>query len=380
MRTWSIVIVALGLALAGAPSHASDQHPSEVSLRQMIGQMIMVGFVGDTKDHFWFRKVAEQVRAGKVTGVLYLARNVRDRAAVTAMNQALAEAGREGARPLIGIDQEGGYVQRLTADVGFPSVPSARRVARTMKPEEAFETYSALAQRLQSWGFNLNLGPVVDVDVNPANPIIGRLGRSFSNDPKTVTQYASAFVEGHRKHGVLTALKHFPGHGSSMRDSHKSEVDVTQTWQPGELEPYRALIQRRQVDMVMSGHIRNGRLQPPSDRHPASLSHAALTQLLRSQLGYGGVIISDDMQMRAVSERFGFEDAVKKAIFAGTDILIFANDKNPDLHIPDKAISILAKAAKTNAILRARIRDAHQRVLRLKRKLSDRTSTVPSLN
>ncbi|MEM8688882.1 MAG: glycoside hydrolase family 3 N-terminal domain-containing protein [Pseudomonadota bacterium] len=380
MHIWRILIVAMGLALGGPGAQAADHHPSETPLTQMIGQMIMVGFLGNTQEHFWFRKVAEQVNSGKVTGVLYLARNVRDQAAVSAMNQVLAGSGSGGLPPLIGIDQEGGYVQRLTPDVGFLSLPSARRIARTMEPADARDAYGALAQGLNNWGFNLNLGPVVDVDVNPYNPIIGRLGRSYSNDPNKVTEYASAFVEAHRKYDVLTALKHFPGHGSSRTDSHKTDVDVSETWQPGELEPFRALIRQRQADIVMSGHIRNRRLQRADDHHPASLSHAVLTQLLRSQLGFSGVIISDDMQMRAVSARFGFEEAVKKAVFAGNDILIFANDKTPDLHIPDKVIAVLASAAETNAILRARIKAAYQRVVNLKRKLRQKASTGATLN
>ncbi|MEM8646625.1 MAG: glycoside hydrolase family 3 N-terminal domain-containing protein, partial [Pseudomonadota bacterium] len=157
MRIWSVLIVAMGLALAGARAQATDHHPPGTPLTHMIGQMIMVGFVGDTADHNWFRQVVAQVSAGKVTGVLYLGRNVRSRSAVSAMNTALADAGSPALPPLIGVDQEGGYVQRLTPDVGFTSLPSARHLARTMDTEQAFEAYSDLARRLRAWGFNLNL-------------------------------------------------------------------------------------------------------------------------------------------------------------------------------------------------------------------------------
>ena len=371
MRKWIAVLAAVGLAVSATHAHAAERGATSKPLQQMIGQMIMVGFLGDTKDHAWFLNVVEQVRQGKVTGVLYLARNIRHQQAVSDMNKALNQAVETGLKPIIGVDQEGGFVQRLTPKVGFPSMPSARRVARSMEPRRAYEAYAALAQRLRKWGFNFNLGPVVDLDINPQNPIIGRLGRSFSKDPKTVAQYAAAFVEGHRKHGVLTVLKHFPGHGSSLQDSHKTVVDVSKTWQKSELAPYRELIRQGYADMVMSGHIRNKHLQPASDRHPASLSPSVLTGLLRDSLGHRGIVISDDMQMHAISQRYSFDEAIKRAVLAGTDILVFANDKNPDLHAPDRVISILTREAKTNETMRARIEASYKRIMRLKKKLSD---------
>ncbi len=341
MRKLSVLLSTVALLLTSATGSAAPNK----SLSEMIGQMIMVGFLGDTKDHPWFGRILKQVEAGKITGVLYLRRNIRNQQALREMNAALGAASKPEHEAIIGVDQEGGLIQRLTASVGFASVPSARRVTNSMRPEEASQIYADLAKRLRAWGFNFNLGPVVDVDVNPHNPIIGRLGRSFSRDPQTVARYASAFVKGHREHGVLTVLKHFPGHGSSREDSHRTVVDVTNTWSQAELEPYRQLIDRGQADLIMSGHIHNDNLNAVSKRLPASLSGNMLTKLLRGVLRFDGVVISDDMQMRAISDNYSFGDAVKKAVLAGTDILVFANDRNPDIEIPNKVISILTQEA-----------------------------------
>ncbi len=379
IRTLSVLLAAVALLLTHPPSVVAQDPASNTPLSKMIGQMIMVGFLGDTKDHPWFDRVLKQVETGKITGVLYLRRNIRNEQALREMNSALSAASTPEHGALIGVDQEGGLIQRLTPSVGFSSIPSAHRVARSMRPEDAAKLYADLAKRLRAWGFNFNLGPVVDVDVNPHNPIIGRLGRSFSRDPQTVARYASAFVKGHREHGVLTVLKHFPGHGSSREDSHRTVVDVTNTWSQAELEPYRQLIDRGQADLIMSGHIHNDNLNAVSKRLPASLSGNMLTKLLRGVLRFDGVVISDDMQMRAISDNYSFGDAVKKAVLAGTDILVFANDRNPDIEIPNKVISILAQEAETNDKMRARIRDSYQRILKLKQKLSSPTKQTPHI-
>lgn len=369
MGRWIALLAVAVLAVWSARAQAEQAPSPETPIARMIGQMIMVGFVGDTKNHPWFRQVFQQVKAGQVTGVLYLRRNILSESSVRAMNTALTGIAGAAHLPIIGIDQEGGRIQRLTPRVGFPSIPSAHNVSRSMTPEQAQRTYGDLAKGLRDWGFNLNLGPVVDVDVNPSNPIIGRLGRSFSSQPLTVSRYAAAFIDGHRSHGLLTVLKHFPGHGSSREDSHWAIPDLTRTWTERELVPYRALIVQGRADMVMSAHVRNDRLTPGRNQHPASLSAELLTGLLRGQLGFGGVVISDDMQMRAISDNYGLTEAVKRAVLAGTDILVFANDRNPDVEIPKKVIALLTEEARNNPNMQARIETAYQRIVNLKRKL-----------
>ncbi|MEC9342618.1 MAG: glycoside hydrolase family 3 protein, partial [Pseudomonadota bacterium] len=365
--------IALSLAFAiTLVATAFDASAGEPTRRDKIGQMLMVGFLGDGTDHDWFRSVLGQVSDGKIGGVLYLKRNIAGRKSVQAMNEALVAAAGDRAQPLIGIDQEGGYIQRLTERVGFPSVPTARTIAARTDPRAAYETYSELGRHLRNWGFNLNLGPVVDLNVNPRNPIIGRLGRSFSADPDVVVQYAAAFINGHRKAGLLTAIKHFPGHGSSVGDSHKGLVDVTDTWTEAELEPFRRLIREGKADIVMTAHVRNAKLQADGDRDPASLSKAAIQGVLRGKLGFDRVVISDDMQMAGVADLHGLRQRVLRAVLAGTDVLIFANDKNPDLRIPEKVIDILDAEAAERPEVAARIDESYLRIIRLKRDLAIR--------
>ncbi|MHA7776673.1 glycoside hydrolase family 3 protein [Roseibium sp. M-1] len=380
VRFSAVFLFALQAVLLGpCTSHAETPSPdaanakaqSEVSagLREKIGQMILVGFLGNTPGHGGFERVRAQMQAGEIGGVLYLGRNLKNRNTVRRMNTGLMAAAPGHLPPLIAVDQEGGVVQRLKRHHGFPQTVSAKRMARQVSPAGAARAYGALAEGLADWGFTLNLGPVVDVDVYPRNPIIGRLGRSYSADPKRVAEYGSAFVEAHRQLGVLTTLKHFPGHGSSRRDSHKGVVNVSRTWTEKELEPFRQMISEGRVDLIMTAHVIN-RVPPiESGDAPVSLSRQALTDVLRGDLGFAGVIISDDLQMDAIRRNFSLEEAVVRAVNAGTDILLFANDKRPDPAIPGKVADILVRAAAEDAALALRIDAAYGRILALKRRL-----------
>lgn len=341
----------------------------EIPIRQKIGQMILVGFVGVTPSRTGVRTVLEQLEAGEIGGVLYLGRNLKNRKTVQRMNAAFRAAAPTALPPLIAIDQEGGRVQRLRGWDGFPETPSARRLARKGSPIDAERIYQVLAENLADWGFTLNLGPVVDVDANPRNPIIGRLGRSYSSDPDRVAAYGAAFVAAHRAHGVLTALKHFPGHGSSLRDSHKGAVDITRTWSEDELIPFRQLIADGMADLVMTAHVINRTIEGANRSVPMSLSKDALTGVLRGDLGFTGVIISDDIQMDAIRWNFTLKEAVLKAVMAGTDILLFANDRRPDPAIPAKVADILEAAAATDPDLARKIDAAYDRIVTLKGRL-----------
>lgn len=356
---------------AHARKAALSRTVEDEKLRRMIGQMVLVGFVGDSPDDDGYKRVVKQAEAGEITGVIYLGRNISSLDAVQQLNKGLQK---DAATPLlIAVDQEGGRIQRLTSDVGFREVPSEATVAKTLSPDEAGAVYRKLASDLANLGFNLNLAPVVDLNVNPANPIIGKLGRSFSADPEEVELYAKAFVDAHRSKGVLTALKHFPGHGSSTKDSHKGMADVTKTWSDKELLPYKDLIESGDVDMVMAAHVINAKLSFSSDI-PSSLSRATLTDLLRDKMHFKGVIISDDMQMQAIIDNVSFEDSVIRAVMAGNDILIFANDKHPDPAIPEKVAALLSEEARKNVEMLDRITKSYENVMRLKRKLGSAVS------
>jgi beta-N-acetylhexosaminidase len=198
--------------------------------------------------------------------------------------------------------------------------------------------------------------------------VIGAIERSFSADPAVVASQAAAFIEGHHSLGVLTALKHFPGHGSSEDDSHLGFVDVTQTWQEVELEPYRTLIAAGYDDLVMAAHVFNSNLDP---EFPASLSAPTIDGLLRRELGFQGTVISDDMGMGAIADNYDFETAVKQAILAGNDILVYGNnigDFEPDLGT--RVFETIMALVEAGDVPAERIEQSYARIAGLKQRLA----------
>lgn len=223
---------------------------------------------------------------------------------------------------LICVDQEGGLVQRLGARNGFEDFPCPQQLGTINRPDYTRQQSEELALVLKQHGIDVNFAPVVDLNRNPQNPIIGALGRAYSADPWLVQKHAAAFVDGHRTHQVITCLKHFPGHGSAEKDSHHGAVDLTKTWHQVELSPFNRLIQSGHADLVMVGHLFNQTIDPD---YPATLS-ARTIDLLRRQLGYNGIIVADDLQMRAISEHYAFDQAICQALQAGIDIIIIGNN------------------------------------------------------
>jgi beta-N-acetylhexosaminidase len=206
----------------------------------------------------------------------------------------------------------------------------------------------------------------VDLDLNPENPIIGKLERSFSREPATVTRHALAVIDAHRRYGILTAPKHFPGHGSAAGDTHEGFVDVTGRWSAVELEPFQSLIRQGKADMIMSAHIFNGKLDPA---WPATLSARTLNGLLRQEMGFEGVVISDDLQMKAIAARYGLETVIRQAILAGVDILLFANNSVFEEDIAARAAETIRALVEKGDIPRERIDESFRRIMKLKERL-----------
>jgi beta-N-acetylhexosaminidase len=345
-------------------------------LRTMIGQMIMVGFDGASTDDPSFRGVLKKARSGKITGVLYLQRNLSQEANIRDMNDALQQA----ALPVLtAIDQEGGAIQRIPAATGFPRIPSASEVARKLSPREAFEAYSALARTLHDWGFNMNFGPVADLNINPDNPIIGKLGRSFSKRPDIVVQYCAAFVEAHRSFNVLTSLKHFPGHGSSVADTHVAFTDVSKLSKPAELDVFRQLIAQGYADTVMVGHTYDANLQGAT-KLPSVLDGKVVSNILRKKLGFQSVAITDDLQMSAVTEQHTLTDATIRAVLAGNNILVFGNSKSVDPDIDIKVTDILEAAAQKDERVRAAISRSYRLVKAMKETIRRETPGIDGMS
>ncbi len=265
----------------------------------------------------------------------------------------------------IAIDQEGGRVARLKTDRDFPRTVSAQYLGE--QGVDSTRAYAAeQSELLQNLGFNVNFAPVVDLNTNPENPVIGQLERSYSADPEIVTDHAEIVIEEHQKQNLLPVIKHFPGHGSAWNDSHVGMADVTDTWESIELEPYRLLIEKPLSFGVMTAHVLNENLDPDL---PATLSRDIQTGILRDSLQYNGVLFSDDMQMDAIRTFYGLEFAIEKAILAGVDILVFANNSvyQPDI-VPD-VVNIIKQLIRDGVITEERIDESYQRIMESKEEL-----------
>ncbi|HEY2994773.1 MAG TPA: glycoside hydrolase family 3 N-terminal domain-containing protein [Methylomirabilota bacterium] len=293
-----------------------------------LGDLLLVGFHGTAGEgDAELERLLCETRAG---GALLFGRNVRAPAQVatlTAWMHARAQAC-AGRRLLIAVDAEGGRVMRLGTGAGYTDTLSHRDLGEsgdlTATELEAWR----IGGRLREAGIDWNLAPVVDVGYNAANPVIVGNRRAFGPEPAAVVAHARAYLAGMHAAGVLTALKHFPGHGGSFTDSHLGFVDVTDTAKAAvELAPYRALMAEGVVDSVMTAHVFNRRLDR---RYPATLSRATVGGLLRGELGWHGVVVSDDLRMGAIEQHYGLDDAAVLAVGAGVDVLLIADDRLPD--------------------------------------------------
>jgi len=339
------------------------------SLNFKIGQMIMIGLAKAQFDP----EVAAAITKGKVGAILLFEKNIPPTNSYTNLKKILYSYQRLAPLPLfICIDQEGGRVNRLKEKYGFPRSITAAAMSKS-KTLDSVRFYGAsTASTLAGLGFNVNFAPVVDLAVNPTNPIIAKVERSFSNNEDTVVMMAEAFIQEHRKVGVLTALKHFPGHGSSKDDTHLGMADVTKTWTDRELIPYQKIIQDGYVDAVMSSHIVNETLD--KGRLPGTLSKDILDGILRKKLGFNGVVFSDDMQMQAITKNYGFEESIKLAINAGIDILCFSNNiTGSENRTVDKVHEIIRMYVERGEISRERINESYARIKKLKQRLNDTT-------
>ncbi|KTD04831.1 N-acetyl-beta-glucosaminidase [Legionella geestiana] len=355
---------------------------AQLSLRDKIGQMLIIGFDGKTVSRD--SQIVKDIQNDNLGGVILFdvdvrtkrrGKNIESQEQVKRLNHDLQCAATAASlahrRPLlpliISIDYEGGQVNRLNPVYGFPEVPPAKAVGQSGKTS-AKAAANTMADVLKEAGFNLNLMPVVDVDVNPNNPIIGRLERSFSKDPNDVAMFAHLYAKALRNNGIQCVYKHFPGHGSSTADSHLDFVDVTDSWKSLELTPYRILLQEKDgCGAIMSAHAVNRQLDKSGT--PATLSHTILTELLRKKLGFNGVIMTDDMQMKAISAHYGLENAITMAINAGADMLIFGNNLLEKPQTPEALIDIIASRVESGDIPRQRIEEVWKRIEAFKKTL-----------
>ncbi len=341
-----------------------------MTLREQAGQLLMVGFRGLEAGPG--SPIIRAVRTGSVGGVVLfdrdallksVRRNIRSPLQVRRLIRSLQQA---AAIPLlVAVDQEGGQVARLKEKHGFPATVSARSLGAADDPALTRRHATATATTLAASGFTMNFAPLVDLDSYPENPIIGKFARSFSPDPAVVVRHALEVIAAHREHGIRCCLKHFPGHGSSRGDSHLGFTDVSETWQPLELEPFRRIIAAGRAEAVMTAHIFNRHLDP---EFPATLSAATIDGILRRDLGFRGAVVSDDLDMKAVSAEYDRERALELALNAGNDILLIANNLDYDEGVAERTLDLILGLVSTGRVSRSRVSEACRRVLELKGK------------
>ena len=343
------------------------------SLEKMAGNMLMVGFHGTSARPG--SQICEDIRRYHLAGVILFdfnpvdksqPKNIVNKAQLKQLTSELQACSRDH-KLLIAVDQEGGRVQRLKNKYGFYGrYPKAIEMLN-MDYKGIRDTYRQMAKELRSVGINYDLAPVVDLAINPDNLVIYGLGRSFGGTPKEVVYCASIFVQNMRSEGIVTALKHFPGHGSSTGDTHKGFVDVTVQWKKSELVPYRAMIRQGRVDTVMAAHVFNKNIDPS---YPATLSQETINVLLRQKLGFRGVVITDDLQMGAISKKYGLKNTLRLAINAGDDILLFGNQLDPKKVVSTKTlVDTIVTLVKSGDVTIDTIKKANSRIDKLKKRL-----------
>ena len=335
----------------------------EAALRRKIASLVVVGFRGESLDgNDW---VMRAIGSGLGGVILFdrdlqtnAARNISSPGQVTALVKTLRQAS-PGRRLIVSIDQEGGRTSRLNPGDGFPATKSQAEIGAENSMTATRSWAQGIVDTLTSIGVTLNYAPVVDLNVNPDNPAIGKLGRSFSAQPGVVVTNATEEIRVHRAANVKTALKHFPGIGSATGNTDFEIVDVSSTWRPAELEPFQRLIAAGLADSVLVGHVLNKQLDPS---RPASLSPAVVTDLLRGRLGFNGPAVSDDMQAVAISRAFGRDEAIAMAMQAGLDLLVFGNQQVYDTKIVDETLDTVVNLVRQGRLTEARIDQSVARV------------------
>lgn len=318
--------------------------------------LLMAGFEGRHPPSW----LARWLREGTACGVVLFSRNVEDPRQVRELCREIrAAAGRGRPAPLVAVDQEGGRVARLR-EGGFTRFPPARcYAALCCHAERAAEAVAAAtATELRAVGVDINFAPVLDVDSDPRNPVIG--DRALSCDPGEASRLGVAFLRGSLSRGVLPVGKHFPGHGATRADSHEELPVVRGAWETldaRDLPPFRAAI-RAGIPALMTAHV----LYPALDRdHPATLSRTILRGLLRERLRFRGILFSDALEMRAVADRYEGGEAAVRAVAAGCDIVLVCRGEERQRAAADA----LARSYRDDRTFRAAADAASRRVRRL---------------
>jgi beta-N-acetylhexosaminidase len=377
-------IPALALAQQATPvgTPAAATPVASPELERKIGQMLLAGVLGTTVIDD-ARQMIENLHVGNI---ILMGRNIDSPDQVLALTQELQSLAIEenGIGRLIATDQEGGLVQRLNYVSGFTLMPAESFVGETESPDLIRRYGQMVGEELLAVGVNWNMAPVLDVNTNPDNPVIGSLGRSYGATPELVETAGVAFIEGLHDAGVAATGKHFPGHGSTTEDSHHSLPYVTEdraTLEAIDLVPFQAAIDHG-VDAIMPAHVVYDALDPSG--LPATVSEPIQTGLLRGELGFDGVIVTDDLGMAGITELFDPGEAAVRAVLAGADMLTCVRMPDfPGSCSPEMIETIrdgLIEAVNSGRISEERIDESVERITALKERYQVGPATGDGLN
>ncbi|WML38177.1 beta-N-acetylhexosaminidase [Neobacillus sp. OS1-2] len=363
--------ISLLTQLEKAPIQQENQTISEViskmSLEDKIGQMILAGISGTTMDTNT-KKLLSQYHVG---GIIFYKNNLETPAQTVQLINQLKKGNSSNLPLFLGTDQEGGRVTRLPG--GLVNFPPNTQIGKVNNPQFSYKVGTLLGQEVNEFGLNLDFAPVLDINSNPNNPVIG--DRSFGDNPEVVSELGIQTMKGIQSQNIISTVKHFPGHGDTSVDSHLELPIVNKSLEELkklELIPFERAIDHG-ADVVMVAHI----LLPQLDQtNPASMSKAVMTDLLRKQLGFTGVTITDDMTMGAITEHFDIGKAAVESVKAGSDIILVGHDYNNVV----KIVSSLKTAVQNGEISVQRVNESIERIIQLKKKYNLKDATVEGAN
>lgn len=337
---------------------------NNMTLDEKIGQLIICGFDGYTLDNN-FKNLIKENHLG---GVILFSKNIKNSDGLINLINSLKETNSSNKIPLfISVDEEGGPVSRMPNEIY--DIPSNKYIGQINNEDFSYEIGKLLGKQLSAFGFNLNFAPVLDINSNPNNPVIGI--RSFGNDKDLVSKLGVKVINGIKEENIIPVAKHFPGHGDTSVDSHLNLPVVNHDFNRlnnFELIPFKEAI-KNGVDAIMVAHI----LLPKLDKNnPATLSKTIITDILRNKLNFNGLILTDDMTMGAITENYNIGDAAVKSINAGSDIILVCHETNNI----NTVINSIKLAVSKNIITESRINESVYRILSTKEKFNLNNNTI----
>ena len=325
------------------------------TISKLVGQLFIIGFEGKHPT----KEVADFIKNNNIGGICYFGHNIESPEQLANLTNEIQNL-TPNIPQFVTIDQEGGIVSRLGPP--FCEIPAAAHLEK-FSPKDVFEIAQVMAYEMKAVGINWDFAPVCDINTNPTNPIIGKYNRSYSTDIETVEKLASATVRGLQKGGVIACAKHFPGHGDTSSDSHFTLPVIEHSLErlnEVELKPFKKVI-KSGVDSVMTAHVLYTSID---DAYPATLSKTVINDLLRKECRFNGVLISDDMQMKGITEHYPVDQAVTLAVKAGVDQLLYCMN----FDVQQRAFEALVKAVMDKDISLSRVEEAIKRSHQLKKK------------